>query len=676
MSLGGLSGLASGVDTSGIVDQLIDLERQANARLGRRKVAVQARQTGLKDIATKLAALKTATQELDSVSTWAPKQTRRVVRSHARGRHAARRRRHRRHHDRCRPARLLRPARLRLDAERAGGHARLYYDDDDQSSKVTVDVKENATAADVAAAINAKGAAPVFASVIADPLSGEERLVLSARKTGRDSGFVVNAAGLQASQLSEDGTYERSGQALDAAYRVNGSATTLYSQTNTVDNAVPGVRLELKGVTAAPASVTVGAPAVDHEVVKTKVKAFVDAYNAVVTTTRGKLSEKSVADATTSTDAAKGQLFGDTGLLSMLSSLRTRMGERLLGDVNDLADIGIAVPKATGATTPGRQGRQARDRRRQAQRRAHRGPEQGPRPVRPASAPASSLHQDADRHAPACSTARQVRRGRDQADRRPGHRAEDAPRGQGEAPQGPVRGHGVGAAQLAVAGRLAVGPAQPRSALSPPQARPRGPTTGEPSVRPRGALPAYTANPSAAYRQQSVLTASPGQLVVMLYDGALRFLLQASTAHARRRPRSPCDAKLRRAEAIIDELHSSLDKERGGEIASRLEGIYVFCKRHLIEARIERDAGDDRQGLRAPGRAPRGLGRRSPPDARRLAGPARARRARARAGGRGPLGGAGRGRRRAHPAGRGAARPPRPRRAPLLERLAEVQDRA
>jgi flagellar hook-associated protein 2 len=351
MSLGGLSGLASGVDTSGIVDQLIDLERQANARLGRRKVAVQARQTGLKDIAAKLAALKSAAQELNSATTWAPKQTlessdpTRVAVTLLGGAGIG--------------GTTIGVDRLAASAQRGydwtpnaqAGTLELHYDDDDQTSKVTVDVKANATAADVAAAINAKGGAPVFASVIADPVNGEERLVLSARKTGRDSGFVVNAAGLQAGQLTEDGTYERSGQALDAAYRVNGSATTLYSQTNTVDNAIPGVRLTLKGVTAAPASVTVGAPAVDHEVVKTKVKAFVDAYNAVVTTTRGKLSEKSVADASTSADAAKGQLFGDTGLLSMLSSLRSRMGERLVGDVNDLADIGIAVPKASGATS-------------------------------------------------------------------------------------------------------------------------------------------------------------------------------------------------------------------------------------------------------------------------------------------------------------------------------------
>ena len=46
---------------------------------------------------------------------------------------------------------------------------------------------------------------------------------------------------------------------------------------------------------------------------------------------------------------------------------------------------------------------------------------------------------------------------------------------------------------------------------------------------------------------------------------------------------------MRRAEAIIDELTVTLDHERGGEVASRLQGIYAFCRRHLIEAAIEQD---------------------------------------------------------------------------------------
>ena len=98
----------------------------------------------------------------------------------------------------------------------------------------------------------------------------------------------------------------------------------------------------------------------------------------------------------------------------------------------------------------------------------------------------------------------------------------------------------------------------------------------------------YTA-PTAAYKQQSILTATPGQLVVMLYDGCLRFLHQS--AHAMREGKiAEAGTRLARAEAIIDELLTTLDLEEGGVIASRLQGIYVFCLRHLMQARLERDA--------------------------------------------------------------------------------------
>jgi len=101
-------------------------------------------------------------------------------------------------------------------------------------------------------------------------------------------------------------------------------------------------------------------------------------------------------------------------------------------------------------------------------------------------------------------------------------------------------------------------------------------------------LSAHTVSHSAAYRQQSILTATPGQLVVMLYDGCLRFLNQAAYALREENVRES-DARLRRADAIIEELLSTLDLEQGGVIASRLQGIYVFCSGQLREARSSRD---------------------------------------------------------------------------------------
>ena len=98
----------------------------------------------------------------------------------------------------------------------------------------------------------------------------------------------------------------------------------------------------------------------------------------------------------------------------------------------------------------------------------------------------------------------------------------------------------------------------------------------------------YSPSRATVYKEQSILTATPGQLVVMLYDGCLRFLHQA--AHAMRDgDTAVAGNRLARAEAIIDELLATLDLEQGGVVASRLQGIYVFCNKQLIEARIQRD---------------------------------------------------------------------------------------
>lgn len=96
------------------------------------------------------------------------------------------------------------------------------------------------------------------------------------------------------------------------------------------------------------------------------------------------------------------------------------------------------------------------------------------------------------------------------------------------------------------------------------------------------------ASAQQAYRDSSVLTAPPERLVVMLYDGAHRFLFQA--AHAMRSGDVQLtNSRMQRAEAIISELRSTLNHDDGGEIAGRLEAIYSFCQRHLLEARVKRD---------------------------------------------------------------------------------------
>lgn len=87
---------------------------------------------------------------------------------------------------------------------------------------------------------------------------------------------------------------------------------------------------------------------------------------------------------------------------------------------------------------------------------------------------------------------------------------------------------------------------------------------------------------TGAYTEASVLTAPPGRLVVMLYDGALRFIAQAGVAMRSGDPERARD-RLRRVEAIIDELNLALDM-RYGELPAQLRAIYLFCKRELRDA--------------------------------------------------------------------------------------------
>ena len=95
--------------------------------------------------------------------------------------------------------------------------------------------------------------------------------------------------------------------------------------------------------------------------------------------------------------------------------------------------------------------------------------------------------------------------------------------------------------------------------------------------------------PSAnkAYTEASVMTAPPARLVVMLYDGMIRFLMQAASA-MREGDRAQMHDRLRRAQAIIDELNVCLDMGQG-EIPTQLRAIYLFCKRHLGEAHLHND---------------------------------------------------------------------------------------
>lgn len=92
-----------------------------------------------------------------------------------------------------------------------------------------------------------------------------------------------------------------------------------------------------------------------------------------------------------------------------------------------------------------------------------------------------------------------------------------------------------------------------------------------------------------AYRRTEAQSASPMQLVVMLYDGALRFLTEAHAAQACGNLRNRAHA-LQRVAAIIAECQSTLDLERGGEVAVELDRLYSYMSARLLDITVHRDA--------------------------------------------------------------------------------------
>lgn len=102
-------------------------------------------------------------------------------------------------------------------------------------------------------------------------------------------------------------------------------------------------------------------------------------------------------------------------------------------------------------------------------------------------------------------------------------------------------------------------------------------------------MQASMARAAQAYYQTQVQSQSPLELVVMLYDGALRFLHQAAEAIGRRDLVAKRDT-MSRSLAIISELQNSLNMEAGGDVAQRLDALYTYMSGRLVDANIRNSA--------------------------------------------------------------------------------------
>ncbi|MDL2267080.1 flagellar export chaperone FliS [Desulfovibrio sp. OttesenSCG-928-G15] len=93
---------------------------------------------------------------------------------------------------------------------------------------------------------------------------------------------------------------------------------------------------------------------------------------------------------------------------------------------------------------------------------------------------------------------------------------------------------------------------------------------------------------TAAYLQTKVTTTSQGDIVVILFDGALKFLTQAKELLAVNDMAGKGMA-ISKTLDIINELDSTLNMEKGGDIAANLHGLYSFCTNHLVRANLKKD---------------------------------------------------------------------------------------
>ena len=99
-------------------------------------------------------------------------------------------------------------------------------------------------------------------------------------------------------------------------------------------------------------------------------------------------------------------------------------------------------------------------------------------------------------------------------------------------------------------------------------------------------------NPLQSYKTISLETAPPGRLVLMLFDGAIKFLEKAKLGFDIEDPVEMTETvhnNITRAQDIINELNGTLNMDQGGEIAVVLRDLYVYMENKLFESNIRKE---------------------------------------------------------------------------------------
>jgi flagellar hook-associated protein 2 len=208
------------------------------------------------------------------------------------------------------------------------------------SDSTSIDLSTASTLQQVRDAINSASDNPGVTATILNVSDTDQRLILTADESGFDNrvqlsyGGAINAAtfNFATTNTNSAGGALGSLNELDAAYRIDGFALT--SASNSISSVVDGLSIELKGEGSATLNVTR-----DDAAIEESAKAFVDAYNNVLSTI----------------DSLKsGELGSDSTLRSIVNSMRDTINTLpvgLTGSYASLSDLGIKTDRNTGQLT-------------------------------------------------------------------------------------------------------------------------------------------------------------------------------------------------------------------------------------------------------------------------------------------------------------------------------------
>jgi flagellar hook-associated protein 2 len=330
-----VTGLASGLETTKIIEALMSSERAPVKHLTNEQFKLGAEESQLQGIQSKLQQLSLVASEFslpslfDSSQSVTSSEPQRVSAASSAGAGVG--------------GYEVEVTQLANSAQRTFSFATP-----PSEQAITIDgqeftLKEGESAQELASAINANSKASVYAAVLTTGA-----IVFSDRATGDTGSGFINVSGAALTEVA--GTAKEGKNANFVVDGVEGE-----SASNTVTDAIPGVTLTLGGLTpSGPVTIDVQPPGPSSNVVEAQVQSFIKLYNSIVEEVQTQLQTKPLAKSASKTEYESGILFGDAELTSLLDGMRETMYEPIEGlssEMSSLFDIGVSTGSATGSGT-------------------------------------------------------------------------------------------------------------------------------------------------------------------------------------------------------------------------------------------------------------------------------------------------------------------------------------